>query len=233
MKPYLYSQSPSVYSTLSQNQQVVRIKSRTHEELELGFSQESPETIQLHISDSAQVYLKLQTLEPTTRLRTLECFLSKGSLLYIEESYQQSLNLSIKVHFTEPYSSANIKTRIQAGSQSQISLNQHILHRAGYTQANLEGRAVVSDQAKVNIDTTLRVDPGAKGCTTLQSFAGLQLSAQSQIKAVPRLEIYHSDVMTKHGVSIRTIRPEEVWYLSSRGLTEEQARDIITAGFIT
>lgn len=233
MNSRLHSQSPSVYSTQDKDQQTVRVKSRTHEKLDLAFSDESPQMIQLHISDSAEVHLALQTANPTSKPFTLECFLSKGSQLTIEEYYQHSLNLTLKVHLIEPYASANLKTRINAQAQSHIFLNQQMLHRVGYTQANLDGRAVVTGQAKVNVDTTLRVDLGAKGCTTLQGFSGLQLSPDSQIKAVPRLEIYNSDVMTKHGVSIRTIRPDEEWYLCARGLTEVQARDIITAGFIT
>lgn len=233
MKSYLHSKSPSVYSTFAEGLQTVRIKSRTCEELELAFDNNSPHHLQLHMSDSAQVHLRLQTAEPTSKTITLECFLSKGSQLFIEESYHHTFDLVLKVHLIEPYANVDVKTRIQARNQSKITLNQQIFHRVGYTKASLNGRAVVSEQATVSTDTTLRVDTSAKGCTSLQNFAGLQLSSQSSIKAVPRLEIYNSDVITQHGVSIRTIRPEEIWYLGTRGLTEDKSRDIITAGFIT
>lgn len=233
MKSYLHSKSPSVYSALSEGLQTIRIKSRTREELELAFDQASPHNLQLHISDSAQVRLILKTAELISKTTTLECFLSKGSQLYIEEFYQHTFNLLLKVHLIEPYADINVKTRIQASNQSKITLNQQIFHRVGYTKASLNARAVVSDQSKLSIDTTLRVDNSAKSCVSLQNFAGLQLSPKSHIKAVPRLEIYNSDVVTQHGVSIRTIRPEEIWYLGTRGLTENKSRDIITAGFIT
>lgn len=233
MKSQLNSQSSSVYSTTHQDQQTVRVKSRTNEQLDITFDDSSPTNIQLHISDSAHVHLDIKTASPIDGQTILECFLSKGSQLQISESYTHSINLNLRIHLIEPYASVSVQTRFQAEDSHKIYLTQEVFHRVGFTHADLEARGIVDDTAKVSVDTTLRVDPKSKGCTSLQSLSGLQLSKSASIRAVPRLEIHNADVMTKHGVSIRTIRPEEVWYLATKGLTQSQARDTIQAGFIS
>jgi hypothetical protein len=233
MKGHLHSQSSSVYSLINQDQQIVRVKTRTNEDLELSLDKSSPTNIQLHISDMAEVRLKIHTGSPSTILHHLECFLSKGSKLYIDELYTMTQHISLKVHLTEPYASVNINTRIKAQAQHNILLKQYIFHHAGYTHANIDARAVIFEKSKANIETTLRVEVNSRGCTSLQNLSALQTSSQAKVNAVPCLEIYNSDVITKHGVSIRTIRPDEIWFLQTKGVPQDRARDMIVEGFIS
>ena len=58
------------------------------------------------------------------------------------------------------------------------------------------------------------------------------ISKDSKIDAVPMLEINNEDVNISHGVTISDIEEEKLYYLKSRGLDEEQSKEIIIRGFI-
>jgi Fe-S cluster assembly protein SufD len=47
----------------------------------------------------------------------------------------------------------------------------------------------------------------------------------------PQLEIYADDVKCSHGTSIGQLDANALFYLRSRGLDEERARDLLTRAF--
>jgi Fe-S cluster assembly protein SufD len=75
------------------------------------------------------------------------------------------------------------------------------------------------------------VREGAQRTDAAQSCRALLLSDRAQIDAKPQLEIFADDVKCAHGAAIGQLDPEELFYLCSRGLSEPQARNLLTYGF--
>jgi Fe-S cluster assembly scaffold protein SufB len=61
---------------------------------------------------------------------------------------------------------------------------------------------------------------------------GLLLSEKAKIHAIPELEGEVSGCELSHEAAVGKIKEEELWYLMSRGLTEEEATSIIVKGFL-
>ena len=59
----------------------------------------------------------------------------------------------------------------------------------------------------------------------------LLLSEKAIIDTKPALEIYADDVKCTHGATIGQIDPEAVFYLRSRGIGRQEARDLLTYAF--
>jgi Fe-S cluster assembly protein SufD len=57
------------------------------------------------------------------------------------------------------------------------------------------------------------------------------LSGKAHIDAQPQLEIFNDDVSCKHGATIGQIDADSLFFLKSRGLTEERARNLLTHAF--
>ena len=57
------------------------------------------------------------------------------------------------------------------------------------------------------------------------------LSDKAKVESIPELEIVNDDVKCSHGVTVGMLEPEQLFYLTSRGIDEEEARRIILAGF--
>jgi Fe-S cluster assembly protein SufD len=75
------------------------------------------------------------------------------------------------------------------------------------------------------------VRPGAQKTDAKQSNKNLLLSDDATINTKPQLEIYADDVKCTHGATIGQIDPEAVFYMRSRGLGQEEARQMLTYAF--
>lgn len=61
---------------------------------------------------------------------------------------------------------------------------------------------------------------------------GLMISKEGKIHAIPELETRYQDVEMSHEAAIGKIRKDEIEYLSSRGISEDEAQSIIIRGFM-
>jgi len=75
------------------------------------------------------------------------------------------------------------------------------------------------------------VRPGAFGTDATQSNKNLLLSDRAEVDTRPRLEIRADDVQCTHGAAVGQLDPDALFYLRSRGITEEAARGVLTYAF--
>ena len=59
----------------------------------------------------------------------------------------------------------------------------------------------------------------------------LLLSANAEIDSKPQLEIYADDVKCSHGMTVGQLDEKSLFYLQSRAIDEEAARDLLTFAF--
>lgn len=77
----------------------------------------------------------------------------------------------------------------------------------------------------------IMVHVGATGTDSAQSSRNLLLSGKAHIDTQPQLEIFNDDVSCKHGATIGQIDLDALFFLKSRGLSEERARNLLTHAF--
>jgi Fe-S cluster assembly protein SufD len=75
------------------------------------------------------------------------------------------------------------------------------------------------------------VRPGAQQTDAQQASRNLLLSETARVDTKPQLEIFADDVKCSHGAAVGQLDPEEMFYLQSRGLNEQTARNLLTYGF--
>jgi len=75
------------------------------------------------------------------------------------------------------------------------------------------------------------VQPGAQKTDSKQTNNNLLLSQDARADSQPQLEIYADDVRCTHGATLGPIDDEHLFYLQSRGIDAEAARDLMTYGF--
>ena len=92
-------------------------------------------------------------------------------------------------------------------------------------------KAIVDGQARAIFNGKIFVRPGAQVTDAQQQSRNLLLSEQARVDTKPELEIFADDVKCAHGAAVGQLDPEELFYLQSRGLTETDARNLLTYGF--
>jgi Fe-S cluster assembly protein SufD len=73
--------------------------------------------------------------------------------------------------------------------------------------------------------------PGAQQTDASQSSRNLLLAESTKIYTKPQLEIYADDVKCSHGAAIGQMNAEELFYLQSRGLDMQAAKNLLLEGF--
>jgi len=85
-------------------------------------------------------------------------------------------------------------------------------------------RALAAGQSKTTLRGRIHILPQAQKSDGAFNVRSLLLSRQAELNAKPELEIYADDVACAHGATVGELDPGAVFYLRSRGLTEQAAR---------
>ncbi|HOV21957.1 MAG TPA: SufD family Fe-S cluster assembly protein [bacterium] len=97
------------------------------------------------------------------------------------------------------------------------------------TSAEVISRAISLGGTVISRGNLKAISPQVKGHLECK---GLVLSERGKIIAIPELETDFQDVELSHEAAIGKIRKEEIEYLASRGIPEEEAQSIIIRGFM-
>ena len=92
-------------------------------------------------------------------------------------------------------------------------------------------RGVASGSARAVFNSAVCVHPGADETEARQSNANILLSARAEIDTKPQLEVYADEVIASHGATVGQLDEEAVFYLRSRGMNEQDARQLLTTSF--
>ena len=93
-------------------------------------------------------------------------------------------------------------------------------------------RGILADKARGVFRGKIMVRPNAQKTDADQNNNCLLLSDTARINTMPQLEIYADDVKCTHGATVGELDDESVFYLRSRGIGEEQAKNILIKAFI-
>jgi Fe-S cluster assembly protein SufD len=77
----------------------------------------------------------------------------------------------------------------------------------------------------------IHVRPDAQKTSAQQSNANLLLDSGAEVDSKPQLEIHADDVRCSHGSSVGQLDADALFYLRSRGLSEDTARALLTRAF--
>jgi Fe-S cluster assembly protein SufD len=92
-------------------------------------------------------------------------------------------------------------------------------------------KGILNDKSRGVFNGKIFVAVGASGTDGYQSNKNLLLSNEARVDTKPQLEIYNDDVKCAHGATVGQLEEEELFYLLSRGLSDNLARNLLTYGF--
>ncbi|BBL58179.1 Fe-S cluster assembly protein SufD [Methylomonas koyamae] len=92
-------------------------------------------------------------------------------------------------------------------------------------------KGVLDNRARGVFQGRVIVAEGAQNTDSEMNNRNLLLSADAEVDTKPQLEIYNDDVKCSHGVTVGQLEEKSVFYLQSRGVDAETARNILTFAF--
>ncbi|MEX1211726.1 MAG: Fe-S cluster assembly protein SufD [Balneolaceae bacterium] len=114
----------------------------------------------------------------------------------------------------------------------QISDTHSVMdHRFSHGQSHQLHKVVVKGAAHSIFNGKIFVRKDAQKIDSFQENRNLLLSREGLVNTKPQLEIFADDVLCSHGATIGQLDPEHVFYLQSRGMTEQKAKEVLTYAF--
>ncbi len=127
----------------------------------------------------------------------------------------------------------NTNTVTIGNDQQQFDLHVSTRHIGPKSSGNMLSRAVLDDRARVITHGLIRIEETAGNSDSYQKSETILLSDAAGADAIPNLEIHNHNVRCSHGATIGKIDAEKLFYLTSRGISEADAKRAITEGFIS
>jgi Fe-S cluster assembly protein SufD len=165
-------------------------------------------------------------------LGTLKAEVAKGG-----HYHSRTLSFGARLSRQQPW------VRLAEGAQASLDglalLNGHqvadthsfLMHAEPHASSHQLHKCIVDGKARAIFNGQIMVAPHAQGTDAKQQSRNLLLSEAARVDTKPQLEIYADDVKCSHGATVGALDPEELFYLQSRGLNADDARNLLTYGF--
>lgn len=115
--------------------------------------------------------------------------------------------------------------------RQHVDHHTRIGHEAPHCRSRENYRTVLDGRAHAVFNGQIYVAEGAVKTDSAQSNANLLLSNRAEIDTKPELEIYNDDVKCAHGATVGQLDKNQLFYLKSRGLSEDEAKQLLTFAF--
>lgn len=138
---------------------------------------------------------------------------------------------SLKVLLAEENSEALLQGLWQLDQERQAHVHALVEHAAPHTRSRQHFKGVLRGKSRSSFEGKIFVRPVAQKTEAYQLNNNLLLSDEAAANAKPNLEIFADDVKASHGATVAQLDEESLFYLSSRGLAKEEAREWLVKGF--
>ena len=176
----------------------------------------------------------LQDLDETTytyslREATVDTY---GSADWIECNVGSKLTKSsVETHLDGDSAETRIVGAFYGHDDQHFDIDARVWHNAEHTTADLVTRGVVDDEARSVYEGVQDVGSGAWDTNSYQRENTLMLSDESEADASPKLIINNHDTEASHSATVGQVSETDMFYMTSRGIDERRARDMLVEGF--
>jgi Fe-S cluster assembly protein SufB len=136
------------------------------------------------------------------------------------------------VYMMEPGARGEILSIAFAGAGQHQDAGAKLVHCAPNTTGQIVSKSISKDGGRSSYRGLVRMERGAKNSKCNVVCDALILDDKSRSDTYPYIEVAEQDVSVGHEASVSRIGEEQMFYLTSRGLTEAEARTMIVNGFI-
>ncbi len=136
------------------------------------------------------------------------------------------------VYMMEPGARGEILSIAFAGAGQHQDAGAKLVHCAPHTTGQITSKSISKDGGRSSYRGLVRVERGAHHAKCNVVCDALILDPTSRSDTYPYIEVAEQDVSIGHEASVSRIGEEQMFYLTSRGLSESEASTMIVNGFI-
>ncbi len=119
-----------------------------------------------------------------------------------------------------------------ADGRRHLDSHTRLIHAGPHGVSRETYKTIAEERGRSVFQGRIVVEPGAQKTDAAMNNRNLLLSDDAEVDSKPQLEIYADDVKCAHGVTIGQLDPDALFYLETRGIDAEAARQLLLYGFV-
>ncbi|GAB3206014.1 Fe-S cluster assembly protein SufB [Nocardia tengchongensis] len=136
------------------------------------------------------------------------------------------------VWMTGEYAKGEVLSIAFAGPEQHQDTGAKMLHLAPHTSSTIISKSVARGGGRASYRGLVQVNKGAHGSKSTVKCDALLVDNISRSDTYPYVDIREDDVTMGHEATVSKVSEDQLFYLMSRGLTEDEAMAMIVRGFV-
>jgi Fe-S cluster assembly protein SufB len=156
-----------------------------------------------------------------------------GTMEWVDSNLGSKLTMKYpSCYLMGPGAHGEILSMAFAGDGQHQDTGGKVIHFAPNTSSKIVSKSISKDNGRASYRGLLKVYADAENVKSNVVCDALLLDDKSRSDTYPYIEIDNQDVTIGHEATVSKVGDEQLFYLMSRGLTEEEATTMIVSGFI-
>lgn len=211
------------------SEQKIQLKNKEIKEIEL----DKFDNLFIEVLDESSLTLKLANFENKENLK-ISAKIGKNSTFTVifGDFSNANIHLISNVELVEEGANCTWHLATLASKNNSKIFDISFKHLVGNTVSLMDNYGVSKDKANIVFTGSNHIVNGAKKSVTKQNAKIIVFDKESRGTASPILKIDENDVQASHGAVVGQLNSDHLFYLMSRGLSKEEARMVITLGYL-
>jgi Fe-S cluster assembly protein SufB len=156
-----------------------------------------------------------------------------GTMEWVDANLGSKLTMKYpSTYLLGPKAHGEILSMAFAGPGQHQDAGGKALHFAPHTSSKITSKSISKGSGRASYRGLLKVHKGAYDVKSNVVCDALLLDEHARSDTYPYIEIDEEDVTIGHEASVSKVGEEQLFYLMSRGLSEEEATTMVVSGFI-
>ena len=191
--------------------------------------------VELYVKDNS--YLRYSTIENWSKnmmnLNTKKAIVGKNAQMdWVTGSFGSKISMLYPMSILNGQGAKTEYTGITfAGGGQNLDTGFKVIHNAPNTSSVINSKSISKDGGACTYRSLVRINENAKNSKCSVSCESLMLDDNSRSDTIPVNDIRTDEIEFSHEAKIGKISDKTIFYLMSRGLSEEDAKAMIVRGF--
>ena len=192
--------------------------------------------VEIFVGEGARV--RYSTIENWSKnmynLNTKRCVVGKnGTIEWVSGSFGSKVSCLYPMSILNGEGAHAEFTGVTFAGEGQfLDTGCKVVHNAPYTTSNVNSKSISKSGGAAIYRGLLKIGPKAEHSKATVSCESLMLDAESQSDTIPAIIVENDNVDLGHEAKIGRISDEAIFYLMTRGISEEEARAMLVRGFV-
>lgn len=190
-------------------------------------------TLEIDVKENAQLHVAVLSKNNINNVKILANLDKNAEIdVYFADFSNEKAKAKVEINLNKEGAKANWHLASLAANKDNKELDVSIYHNSPLTTGRSDNYGVCKDDARLVFSGISSIVKGAIKSKTNQNAKIMVFDKASNAVAKPILKIDENDIEASHAAIVGKINDEHLFYLTSRGLSEAQAKELITFGYL-